>query len=84
MGPLYFRQNTNENKDLILYHLVFALFSIILSYGLPQKIDFLIFENNTKENEDKNTGEDDENYEEKYKKNMEEKEENQIKPMSEV
>ena len=79
MGPLYFRQNTNENKDLILYHLVFALFSIILSYGLPQKIDFLIFENNTKENEDKNIGEDDDNYEEKYKKNMEEKEENQIK-----
>ena len=88
MGPLYFRKDTYsskyQNKVLILYHLVFSLFSIILSYGLPQKIDFLIFENNSKDNEDKNLDDEDENYEEKYRKSILEKEETHIKPMSEV
>ena len=90
LGPLYFRKDSsfskgiNKNKVLILYHLIFSLFSIILSYGLPQKIDFLIFENNSKDNEDKNLDDEDENYEEKYKKKMQEKEENLKEPMAEV
>ena len=75
MGPLYFRERDNENI-LILFHLILAFFSIVFSYGLPRKIDFLIFESNNKENEDKSKDDDDDNYEEKYQKIMKEKEEN--------
>ena len=63
MGPLFFRFNNNDNF-LILYHLTFSFFSIVLSYGLPQKIGFLIFENISKENE--SIEDDEDNYENQY------------------
>ena len=60
MGPLYFRYEDNDNF-YILEHLLFSFFSIVLSYGLPQKIGFLFFDN-LKDNKNK----DYDNYDDKY------------------
>ncbi len=62
MGPLYFRYDNNGNF-YILEHLLFAFFSIVLSYGLPQKIGFFFFDN-IKDDKNKEY----ENYDEKYEK----------------
>ena len=62
MGPLYFRYDNNGNF-YILEHLLFAFFSIFLSYGLPQKIGFFFFDN-IKDDKNKEY----ENYDEKYEK----------------
>ena len=60
MGPLYFRYEDNDNF-YILEHLLFSFFSIVLSYGLPQKIGFLFFDN-LKDNKNKEY----DNYDDKY------------------